>query len=344
MKLSSRLGYGDGFVKAVERIVKLEKVGLDLVWVAEAYGNDAATRLGYLAAKTTRLELASGIFPIYSRTPALLAQTAAGLDEISNGRAILGLGASGPQVIEGWHGVPYDKPVQRTREIMEICRAIWRREEIRFSGKAVSVPLPAGQGTGLAKPLKILTHPVRARIPIYLASMGDRSVELTAELAEGWLPIFFVPEKASSIWGAALQRGMAKRSEELGPLEVCAGGLLAIGSGLEHLRDTMRPNLALYVGGMGAREKNFYNDLVRLYGYEQEAREIQELYLSGKKREAEALVPASLLESLSLIGPEGYVRDRIAALRSAGVTILDIQPIGPDPIGDVARVKEWVSS
>jgi F420-dependent oxidoreductase-like protein len=226
---------------------------------------------------------------------------------------------------------------------MEICRAIWRREEIHYNGRAITLPLPPEQGTGLGKPLKLLTHPVRSRIPIYLASMGDRSVELTAELAEGWLPIFYVADKAASIWGGALARGMAKRSEELGPLEICAGGPLAIGDGLEDLRNSMRPNLALYIGGMGARDKNFYNDLVRMYGYEAEAREIQDLYLSGKKREAEAVVPAELLESLSLVGPEGYVKDRIAALRASGVTVLDVQPIGPDPVGDVARIKEWVS-
>src|SRR6266513_3223441 len=168
MRLSSRLGYEDGFQKAVERVVRLEEVGVDVVWVAEAYGYDAATRLGYLAARTHRVELASGIFPIYSRTPALLAQTAAGLDEISNGRAILGLGASGPQVIEGWHGVPYDRPVQRTREIMDICRMIWRREEVRYDGRTIKLPLPAEQGTGLGKALKILTHPVRNRIPVFI--------------------------------------------------------------------------------------------------------------------------------------------------------------------------------
>jgi alkanesulfonate monooxygenase SsuD/methylene tetrahydromethanopterin reductase-like flavin-dependent oxidoreductase (luciferase family) len=173
--------------------------------------------------------------------------------------------------------------------------------------------------------------------------MGDRSVELTAELADGWLPIFFVPEKADAIWGQALRRGLARRPEDLGPLEIAAGGTLAIGDGLEHLRDLQRPHLALYIGGMGARGKNFYNDLARAYGYEQEALEIQNLYLSGKKQEAAALVPADLLESLSLIGPHSYVRDRIAAFKAAGVTLLDIQPIGPDPLGDVARVKEWVS-
>jgi F420-dependent oxidoreductase-like protein len=337
------MGYGDGFLESVDRVVKLEEVGLDVVWVAEVYGSDAATRLGYLAARTQRVELASGILPIYSRTPALLAQTAAGLDEISNGRAILGLGASGPQVIEGWHGVPYDRPVQRTREIVEICRMAWRRQELRYDGRVLKLPLPAEQGTGLGKALKLLSHPARDRIPIYLASMGDRSVELAAEVAEGWLPIFFVPEKADSIWGNALRRGLEKRSPDLGPLEIAAGGALAIGEGLEGLRDLARPNLALYVGGMGARTKNFYNDLVRLYGYEQEARQIQDLYLSGQKRAAEALVPTQLLESLSLIGPEGYVKDRIAAFKAAGVTLLDLQPIGPDPVHDVEQVKKWVS-
>ncbi len=343
MRLSSRLGYGDGFLKSVERVVQLEEVGLDVVWVAEAYGYDAATRLGYLAARTRRVELASGILPIYSRTPVLLAQTAAGLDEISDGRAVLGLGASGPQVIEGWHGVPYDRPVQRTREIIEICRMVWRRQEVRYDGRAIKLPLPADQGTGLGKALKILTHPVRDRIPIWLASMGERSVELTAELAEGWLPIFFVPEKADNVWGKALQRGFAKRSPEVGPLDIAAGGALAIGEGLEGLRELARPQLALYIGGMGAREKNFYNDLARLYGYEQEAAEIQDLYLTGQKKAAEAAVPTSLLEDLALIGPEGYVKDRIAAFKAAGVTLLDVIPIGPDPLGDVAKVKEWVS-
>jgi F420-dependent oxidoreductase-like protein len=343
MRLSGRLGYGDDFVKAVERVVRLEEVGLDVVWVAEAYGYDAATRLGYLAARTCRVELGSGIFPIYSRTPALIAQTIAGLDELSGGRAVLGLGASGPQVIEGWHGVPYDRPVQRTREIMEICRMVWRREPLNYKGKVFTLPLPPEQGTGLGKPLKILTHPPRPRIPIFLASLGERSVELTAEMADGWLPIFFVPEKVDSIWGAALRRGLAKRSPELGPLEVVAGGPLAIGEGLEHLRDAERSHLALYVGGMGARSKNFYNELIARYGFEREAAQIQDLYLAGNKQQAEALVPASLLESLSLIGPEGYVKERIAAFKAAGVTLLDVQPIGPDPIGDVARVKEWIS-
>jgi F420-dependent oxidoreductase-like protein len=343
MRLSTRLGYGDNFQKSVERVVKLEERGVDVVWVSEAYGFDAATRLGYLAARTRTMQIGSSILNIYSRTPAMLAQTAAGLDELSDGRAILGLGASGPQVIEGFHGVPYDRPVLRTREIMDICRMIWRRDILEYHGKAYTLPLPPEQGTGLGKPLKILTHPVRDRIPIYLASMGDRSVELMAEKAEGWLPIFYVPELADQVWGVPLKRGMAKRDESLGPLEVLAGGVLAIGEGLEHLRDLERPHLALYVGGMGARSKNFYNELVCRYGYEREAAEIQDLYLSGRKKEAEAIVPTALLEKLSLIGTEGYVKDRIAAFRAAGVTLLDVQPIGSDPYGDVERVKEWIS-
>src|SRR5579859_2692891 len=199
MRLSTRLGYADGFKKSVEFVVKLEERGVDFAWVAEAYGFDAVTRLGYLAACTKRMQVGAAILNIYSRTPAALAQTAAGLDEISNGRAVLGLGASGPQVIEGFHGVPYDKPVQRTREIIEICRMVWRRDIVEYHGKAYTLPLPADQGSGLAKPLKILTHPVRPKIPIYLASLGERSVELAAELADGWLPIFYFPERAHTV-------------------------------------------------------------------------------------------------------------------------------------------------
>ena len=343
MRLSTRLSYTDGFRQAVERVVALEHVGLDMVWVAEAYGFDAATQLGYLAARTQRVQLGSGIFPIYSRSPALLAQTAAGLDDLSDGRAILGLGASGPQVIEGWHGVPYDHPVARTREIIDICRTVWRREPLVHTGRCFTLPLPPERGTGLGKPLKILTHPRRERIPIYLASLGARSVELAAELAEGWLPIFFLPEQAQATWGEALQRGLARRAPELGPLEIVAGGALAIGEGLENLRDRERAHLALYVGGMGARGKNFYNDLIRGYGFEREAAIIQDLYLSGQKQAAAAAVSTALVEQLSLIGPADYVKERAAAFRAAGVTVLDVQPIGPDPVGDVARLKDWVA-
>jgi F420-dependent oxidoreductase-like protein len=341
MRLSTRLGYAGAFRRTAERAPELEKAGIDLFWVAEAYGFDAATQLGYLAAITTRAQLGSGIFNIYSRSPALLAQTAAGLDEVSQGRAVLGLGASGPQVIEGFHGVPYDRPVQRTREIIDIVRQVWRREEVRHDGACYQLPLK--DGTGLGKPIKILTHPVRDRIPIYLASLGQKSVELTAEQAEGWLPIFYVPEHAARIWGQALEHGRVRRSASLPPLDIAAGGPLAIGDNVLHLRERERPHLALYIGGMGARGKNFYNDLIASYGFAEQARTIQELYLSGQKDAAAAAVPDRLLEGLSLVGPAGFVRERIDALRASGVTTLDLQPIGPDPVGDVERVKTWLS-
>jgi F420-dependent oxidoreductase-like protein len=318
-----------GFGAVADRIRDLERAGLDQVWVGEAYGFDGPTALGFLAGRTERVELGAGILPIYTRTPTLIAQTAAGLDAISGGRAVLGLGSSGPQVIEGFHGVPYDRPLQRTREIIEICRKVWRREVVEHHGANYALPLPAEQGTGLGKALKLMTHPVRSAIPIYLASLAPRSVELAAELADGWLPLFFLPEKASSVWGEALRRGAARRAPELAPLEVVAGGLVAIGDGLESLRDLERPHLALYVGGMGARGRNFYNDLARRLGYEAEAKAIQDAYLDGRKAEAEALVPAELVERTSLIGPESYVAERIAAYREAGVTTLNVTPLAP---------------
>jgi F420-dependent oxidoreductase-like protein len=343
MKLGMQLGYAGGFREAVDQVATLEKAGLDVVWVAEAYGFDAPTHMGYVAAKTERVQIGSAILPIFSRTPALLAQTAAGLDYVSGGRAILGLGASGPQVIEGWHGIPYDRPLQRTKEIIDICRRVWRREVITHEGSCYTLPLPPEQGTGLGKALKMLTHPVRDRIPIYVASIGPKNVEDTAEVADGWLPIFYVPEKARDVWGEALDKGSANRAADLGPLEVVAGGMVAIGDGLEHLKDFGRPMVALYVGGMGARGRNFYNDLARRYGYEKEAAEIQDLYLSGKKEEAAKAVPQDLLDSMALVGSAGYVKDRIAAYKEAGVTILNINPMGPDPAKIVEQVKEWAS-
>ena len=342
MKLSMQVGYAGGIRDAVEQVVTLEKAGLDIVWVAEAYGIDGVSVMGYIAAKTERVQIGSGILPLYSRTPVLLAQTAAGIDLLSDGRCILGLGASGPQVIEGWHGLPYDKPLARTREIIDICRRVWRREVITNDG-VYKIPLPAGQGTGLGKPLKMITHPVRAEIPIYVASLGPKNVELTAEVADGWLPILFIPEKANRVWGESLGKGEANRSAELGPLEVVAGSIVAIGDDVTGVRDFMRPMVALYVGGMGAKGKNFYNDLARRYGYEAEAEKIQDLYLDGKKDEAAAAVPAEWLELMTLVGPEGFVKERLAAFQEAGVTTLSIQPVGPDPVKVVEQLKEWTS-
>lgn len=341
MKVSVNLPYAGDPRSAAETAVTLERAGADIVWVAEAYGYDSPTMMGYLAAKTERILIGSAILPLYSRTPALIAQTAAGLDAVSNGRAILGIGASGPQVIEGWHAVPYDRPLGRTREVIDICRRIWRREVITNDG-IYQIPLPAGQGTGLGKPLKLLTHPVRDRIPIYVAALGDKNVAMTAELADGWMPILFIPEKAADVWGPSLAAGKAKRATDLGPLEVVAGGVLAIGDDNAHLRDLARPMVALYVGGMGARGRNFYNDLARRYGFEREAELIQDLYLAGKKEEAAAAVPAEFLELTNLIGPAGYIRDRLDAFREAGVTILNLVPIG-DAARDIAQLKEWLA-
>ena len=343
MKLSMPLSYAGGFKESAERVAALEKAGLDTVWVAEAYGFDGVSLMGYLAAKTERVQIGSAILPIYTRTPSLLAMTAAGLDALSDGRFILGLGASGPQVIEGFHGVPYDKPLTRTREIVEICRKVWRRERVTHEGRAYTLPLPPEQGTGLGKPLKLITRPVRERIPIYVASLGPKNVQLTAEVADGWLPIFFLPEKFDEVWGADLQAGLAKRSDELGPLEIVAGGLVAVGEDAAKMRDLARPMLALYVGGMGARGKNFYNDLACRFGFEAEAKVIQDLYLDGRKDEAAAAVPEGLLEAATICGPEGYVRERIAAFKEVGVTSLNVTPIGEDLPALVGKLKEWVT-
>jgi F420-dependent oxidoreductase-like protein len=340
MRISMQLSYAGGLKESADMAAALEQGGLDIAWVAEAYGADAVSVMGYLAARTKTVQIASGILPIYSRTPTLLAMTAAGVDTLSDGRCILGLGASGPQVIEGWHGVPYDRPLERTREIIDICRQVWRRERVEHQGRSYTIPLPPDEGTGLGKPLKMITHPVRDRIPIYVASLGPKNVEMTAELAEGWLPIFFIPEKASMVWGDSLAKGTANRSSDLPPLEVCAGGMLAIGDDVKGVLEFARPMAALYIGGMGAKGRNFYNELARRYGYEAEAEEIQNLYLDGKKDEAAARVPAEFLELTSLVGPEGYVKERIAAHKEAGVTVLNVMPVGADPVKLVEQVKQ----
>ncbi|MFJ3230614.1 LLM class F420-dependent oxidoreductase [Streptomyces sp. NPDC086787] len=337
MELSIPLDYATDPRGAADQAAALERAGLDAVWVAEAYGFDAPSIMGYLAARTERMKIGSAILNVYSRTPALIAQTAAGLDAMSGGRAIIGLGASGPQVVEGWHGKPYDKPLGRTREAIELIRRILRREVIDHHG-ITDMPLPGGLG----KPLKILTQPVRPEVPLYVASLGPANVRMTAEIADGWLPTLFVPEKAKDVWGSALAEGAARRDPSLGPLQVVAGGILAIGDDAAAVRDFARPQIALYVGGMGAPGKNFYNSLAVAYGYEKEAALIQELYLSGRKKEAAAAVPDELVELVSLCGPEGYVRERVAAFREAGVTMLNVIPVGPDPARLIETVKNWL--
>jgi F420-dependent oxidoreductase-like protein len=314
-----------------------------VVWVAEAYSFDAPSLMGYLAARTERVQIGAAILPIYTRTPTLLAMTAAGIDALSDGRCILGLGASGPQVIEGFHGAAYDAPLARTREVIEICRQVWRREPVVHEGAHYRIPLPPGQGTGLGKPLKLINRPVRADIPIYVAALGPKNVELTAEVADGWLPLFWVPEKAAEVFGPSLAAGSAARPAERGPLEIATGGLVAIGDDVTRVRELSRPMVALYVGGMGARGRNFYNALARRYGYEKEAELVQDLYLDGKKEDAAAAVPDDFLEKINLVGPAGYVRERLAAFRESGVTMLNITPVGDDPVRIVEQLKEWTA-
>jgi F420-dependent oxidoreductase-like protein len=327
MRIGMSLNYAGGFAETVAELADFERAGLEIVFVPEAYSFDAVSQLGYIAAKTQRLQIASGILQLYSRTPTLTAMTAAGLDYVSGGRFTLGIGASGPQVIEGWHGVPYDAPVSRTREVIEICRRVWRRERLEYAGRYYTIPLPPDQGTGLGRALKLINHPVRERIPIVVAALGPKNVELAAELAEGWEPIFYLPEQAASVWGAALAAGRSLRDPGLPPLDVVAKAPLAIGDDVRPLLELARPMLALYVGGMGARGRNFYNDLVVRFGYEAEAAAIQEAYLDGRKDEAAALVPASLLEGTALVGPLSLVTERIAAMRESGVTTLNVEPI-----------------
>lgn len=242
-------------------------MGVDIALVAEAYSYDAISQLGYLAAKTSTMELGTGVVPIYTRTPALMAMSAAGVDYVSDGRFRLGIGTSGPQVMEGFHGVPFDAPLGRTREVVEICRKVWRRENLDYDGKYYQLPLPADRGTGLGKSLHLINHPVRERIPITIAALGPKNVELTAEIAEGWQPVFYLPEKADDVWGDALRAGSAKRDPELGALDVMVSASLAIGDDVDDRLAWAKPQLALYIGGMGARGQNFYHKLATRYGY-----------------------------------------------------------------------------
>ncbi|MDV2476592.1 LLM class F420-dependent oxidoreductase [Rhodococcus zopfii] len=340
MRIGMGLNYSGGFAQTAAEVADLERAGLDIIFVPEAYSFDAVSQLGYLAAKTTRLELASGIFQLYTRTPSLTAMTAAGLDFVSDGRFVMGIGASGPQVIEGFHGVPYDAPLGRTREIVDICRQVWRREKVQHQGRYYQIPLPADRGTGLGKPLKLINQPVRERIPIVIASLGPKNVAMTAEIAEGWEPIFYYPEKAAEVWGDALATGKAKRDPSLGELQIYTTPALAIGDDVDHMLEWVKPHLALYIGGMGAKGKNFYNDLAVRYGFAKEAEAIQDLYLAGKKQEAAAAVPDELVRAVSLIGPEGYVRERVAAFAESGVTTLSVSPLAADGAGRIRLIEQ----
>ncbi|BBY87541.1 LLM class F420-dependent oxidoreductase [Mycolicibacterium tokaiense] len=343
MRTGIFLSYSGGFREAAEQVVEFEKLGVDIALVAEAYSYDAISQLGYLAAKTSTIELGSGVVPIYTRTPTLLAMTAAGLDYVSDGRFRLGIGTSGPQVMEGFHGVPFDAPMGRTREVVEICRQVWRREKVNYAGKHYQVPLPADRGTGLGKPLRLINHPLRESIPITIAALGPKNVELTAEIADGWQPVFFLPEKADDVWGESLRAGAAKRDAALGPLDVMVSASLAIGDNVEERLAWAKPQLALYIGGMGARGQNFYHKLATRYGYGAEADHIQDLFLAGRKEEAINAVPDELVRNVSLVGPASFVKERLAAFADAGVTTMLVHPLATDEREGVGFVEQLVN-
>lgn len=321
MKLGLHIGYwGARPVDAVPLAREAERLGFDSVWSAEAWGSDAVTTLTWVAAHTERIGVGTAVMQIPARTPAATAMTAITLDHLSGGRFRLGLGMSGPQVVEGWHGVPYGEPLQRTREYVEIVRAILRRDEpVEFHGEYYD--LPARGGTGLGKPLRTIVHPLRSDLPIYLAASGPRNVALAAEITDGWLPILFSPHRTDVFW-PSLERGFARAGRDGEGFDVAAMVNVVVGPDLNECRDRVRPFLALYVGGMGAAGQNFYNALVARYGFEAEAKEIQDLYLEGKHREAAAAVPDALIDEVALVGGSERIRDRLAAWRESGVTTL----------------------
>ncbi len=325
MRLGLELGYlTTGSPDPVVLAQRAEAAGFDSVWVSEAWGADGVSVLAYVGAGTERVTLGTAILPIGSRSPALLAQTATTLDILSGGRLVLGLGVSGPQVMEGWHGTPFARPVTRTRETIEIVRQILRREgKLEYEGQTTRLPMAGG--TGLGKPLKLMLRPRRPEVPIYIASIGPQNTALAAEIADGWLPILYSPEQAEDAFGPALGAGRAKRNRPA-PLDIAPMLDCALGEDLPRLRDQLRPGIALYVGGMGARSKNFYNDLARRYGYEGEATAIQDLYLAGRKDEAAAAVPDGFVDEVCLVGTEARIAERIAAYREAGVTTLIVSP------------------
>ena len=324
MKLGLFAGYwgmGLSGEEQLEMAKEADKLGYDSVWAAEAYGSDAATVLAWISAHIENAKIASGIFQMPARTPAMTAMTAATLDVMSNGRFILGLGISGPQVVEGWHGQPFDKPLARAREYVEIVRKALARETLTYEGDFYTLPRPNGPG----KPLKLIIRPVQERIPIYLAAIGPKNTALAAEIADGWLPTLFAPEHVDA-FRPSLEEGAARGGRKLDDLEVTPQVSLAMYDDVAQARDFLRPYIALYVGGMGSRERNFYNQLVTRYGYGDAAKEVQELYLGGRQNDAMAAIPDELIDKVALTGSKDKVKDRIAAYRDAGVKTLLVTP------------------
>ena len=331
MKLGLNIGYSGSSISDVLPLVEhADRVGIDSVWAAEAYGSDAVTVLSFLAARTERIKLGSGILQMPARTPANTAMTAMTLDALSGGRLLLGLGLSGPQVVEGWHGVAYGKPLGRTREYVEIVRkAIAREAPLEHHGAHYSIPYQGEDATGLGKPLKSILHPVRKSIPIYLAAIGPKNVALTAEIADGWLPIFYSPER-ENIYNEHLDGGLRDAGRTDDDFEIAASVMVAAGDDVELCRNQLRPFLALYIGGMGARGKNFYNDLAVRYGFGEAAATIQDLYLEGRKDDAAAAVPAELVDEVALVGPLDRIVDRLAAWKESRVDTMILGTYQPE--------------
>jgi len=324
MRLALNLSYSGAMVEVdMARILEAERLGYESVWTAEAYGSDAVTPAAWIAARTTRIHVGTGIMQIAGRTPAMTAMTAMTLDALSDRRFRLGLGVSNPQVVEGWHGQPWGKPLLKTREYVEVVRAILERERpLAYRGEHYAIPYAGPDATGLGKPLKSIVHG-RADLPIYLASIGPRNVALAAEIADGWIPVYFSPFRMK-MFREWLDEGFGKAGRSGAAFDIMPMVVVAVGDELGACRAPVKRRLALYVGGMGARGKNFYNDVARRYGYEEAARTIQDLYLAGRKAEAEAAVPDALVDEVALCGPPDRIRERLAEWRSAGVTTIQV--------------------
>jgi F420-dependent oxidoreductase-like protein len=344
MRLGINFGYQDwgrGLAGATDLAQEADRLGYHSGWTAEAYGTDAVTPLTWLMAKTERMSFGTAIMQMPARSPAMTAMTAATLDLMSNGRFLLGLGASGPQVAEGWHGDRYGKPLGKTREYVDIVRTILRREgPLEHHGDHYDIPYSGADASGLGKPLKIIVHPLRADIPIYLAAIGPKNVELSAEIADGWLPIFFSPTRLRETYGDALDAGFARAGggKSLASFDIAPTVTVIVGDDLDGLRGMIKPMVALYVGGMGARGKNFYNDLACRYGYEAAAKEIQDLYLDGKKAEAIAAVPDEMVDEVSLLGPRERIAERLDAWKESGITTMVMGAAQPEALQLMAEL------
>jgi len=327
MRLGLNIAYwGANAGLDMDLVLEAERLGYDSVWAAEAWGSDAVTVLSWIAARTERIGVGSAILQMPARTPAMTAMTAVTLNEMSSGRFLLGLGLSGPQVVEGWHGVAYGKPLGKTREYVSIVRdAIARREPLEHDGDHYQIPYRGDDATGLGKPLRMITHP-KHPVPIYLASIGPKNVQLTAEIADGWLPVFYSPERAGAVFGSMIAAGFAAADDpdKADRFDIAPSVAALISDDVEAARNSVRPGLALYIGGMGSKGRNFYNDLACRYGFEQAAAEIQDHYLAGKPFAAANAIPDALIDEVSLVGTKDMVRDRLSAWRESGVTTLNI--------------------